>query len=107
TVRLEPVLAELFERDPRWLAPGGLDEIHDDEWIELKTDRGERLRLSAARLKPVVRVLIDLFEGMGDGQTLRVSRFDVGRLDALDTARWQFHGDDALRNLARRLRDGA
>jgi len=104
-VRLEPLLAELFRRDRRWLA-GSLDSIADDEAIELTTDVGERLRLRADRLKPVVRVLIDLFEGLGDG-AMRVSRFDAGRLEALsDTGRWQFHGDDSLRQLAQRLRGG-
>ncbi|MBW8830664.1 MAG: SWIM zinc finger family protein, partial [Burkholderiales bacterium] len=104
-VRLEPLLAELFRRDRRWLA-GNLDGIADDEAIELTTDVGERLRLRADRLKPVVRVLIDLFEGLGDS-ALRVSRLDAGRLEALsDTGRWQFHGDDSLRQLAQRLRGG-
>jgi SNF2 family DNA or RNA helicase len=51
-----------------------------------------------------VRVLIDLFEGLGDG-ALRVSRLDAGRFEALsDTGRWQFDGDDSLRQLAQRLR---
>ena len=107
TVQLAPLLRELFQRDGRWLTPGMLEQIGEEEWVELRTDRGERLRLSAARLKPVVRVLIDLFEGMGSGQgNLRVSRFDVGRLDALDKARWKFHGDAAFRELALALRDG-
>ncbi len=106
TVRLEPLLAELFQRDRRWLA-GGIDQIADDEAIELKTDRGERLRFRAERLKPVVRVLIDLFEGLGDG-SLRVSRLDAGRLEALnDTGRWQFHGDESVRQLAQRLKSGS
>ena len=105
TVRLEPLLAELFQRDSRWLR-GGLDSIADGEAIDLKTDRGERLRFRAERLKPLVRVLIDLFEGLG-GNPLRVSRYDAGRLEALnDTGRWQFHGDDSIRQLAQRLKSG-
>ncbi|GAA4028787.1 DEAD/DEAH box helicase [Actimicrobium antarcticum] len=106
-VRLEPLLAELFQRDQRWLKTG-LESIADDEAIELKTDRGERLRLRADRIKPVVRVLIDLFDGATPGASLRVSRLDAGRLDALnDTGRWQFHGDDSIRQLAQRLKSGA
>ncbi len=106
TVRLEPLLADLFQRDTRWLA-GGLDTIADDESIELRTELGERLRLRAERLKPVVRLLIDLFDNLGDGAPLRVSRFDAGRLEALsDTGRWQFHGDDSIRQLAQRLKEG-
>ncbi|CAE6868202.1 RNA polymerase-associated protein RapA [Paraburkholderia aspalathi] len=103
-VRLEPLLADLFRRDARWLS-GRLDAIADDEAIELTTDRNERLRLRADRLKPVVRVLIDLFDKVGDG--LRISQWDAARLDALDRAgRWQFHGDAAIRQLAQRLMAG-
>jgi superfamily II DNA or RNA helicase len=104
-VRLEPLLADLFRRDSRWLS-GGLDAIADDELVDLKTDRNERLRLRADRLKPVVRVLIDLFDSLGEGG-LRISQWDAARLDALDrTGRWQFHGDASIRQLAQRLMAG-
>ncbi|SAK48913.1 SNF2-related protein [Caballeronia arationis] len=102
-LRLEPLLADLFRRDRRWLT-GMLDSIADDEGVELRTDSGERLRLLASRLKPVVRVLIDLFSGMREGETLRIPALDAGRLAALDdTHRWQFRGDTAVIELARRL----
>jgi superfamily II DNA or RNA helicase len=103
-VRLEPLLAELFRRDPRWLT-GALEDIADDEAIELRSDGGERLRMRADRVKPVVRVLVDLFDNLGSG-SLRVSRFDAGRLEALsDTGRWLFHGEGSLHQLAQRLRN--
>ncbi len=105
TVRLEPLLLELFKRDPRW-RKGLLEGIDDDEAIELKTPEGERLRIRAERLKPVVRTLIDLFDTMQDGE-LRMGPLDTGRLDALNaTGRWEFHGDSAVRELAQRLREG-
>jgi hypothetical protein len=105
TVRLEALLPGLFSQDSRWLG-GGLDKIADEEAITIKTEHGSRLRFSAGRLKPVVRLLIDLFDGLGDG-ALRVSRLDAGRLEALnDTGRWQFHGDDSIRLLAQRLKGG-
>jgi superfamily II DNA or RNA helicase len=105
SVRLEPLLADLFQRDRRWLA-GAIDSIHDDEGIELKTDLGERLRVRASRIKPVVRVLIDLFDTLGT-HPLRVSEQDAGRLEALsDTGRWEFHGDLSIRELAQRLQEG-
>lgn len=101
TVRLEPLLADLFRRDARWLS-GKLEAIADDEAIDLKTDRNERLRLRADRLKPVVRVLIDLFASLDTG--MRISEWDAARLHALDqTGRWQFHGDASIRQLAQRL----
>lgn len=109
-VRLEPLLADLFRRDRRWLG-GALEAIADDEPIELKTEENKRLRLRADRLKPVVRVLVDLFDSLGgslaDGAPLRVPSVDAGRLQALsDTGRWQFRGDDSIRRLAERLQAG-
>jgi SNF2 family DNA or RNA helicase len=110
TVRLEPLLAGLFRRDRRWLG-GALETIADDEAIELTTDRAERLRLRAGRLKPVVRVLVDLFDGLGSWKgddTIRIPELDAGRLAALtDTGRWQFQGDASIRQLAERLHTGA
>ncbi|WP_159911443.1 DEAD/DEAH box helicase [Pantoea sp. 18069] len=104
-VRLEPLLAQLFQRDARWLS-GRLDAIADDEAIDLITDRKERVRLRADRLKEVVRVLIDLFDTAGKGPA-RISSWDVARLHALDqTGRWQFHGDASVRQLAQRLMAG-
>ncbi|MGO4814923.1 SNF2-related protein [Cupriavidus sp. 2MCAB6] len=104
TVRLEPLLADLFRRDSRWLS-GKLDTIAADEAIDLKTDRNERLRLRADRLKPVVRVLIDLFDSLGTG--MRIFEWDAARLHALDqTGRWQFHGNASIRQLAQRLMAG-
>ncbi|MFM0281747.1 DEAD/DEAH box helicase [Paraburkholderia sediminicola] len=109
-VRLEPLLADLFRRDRRWLG-GALEAIADDEPIELKTEENKRLRLRADRLKPVVRVLVDLFDALGgslaDGAPLRVPSVDAGRLEALNsTGRWQFQGDDSIRQLAQRLQAG-
>ncbi len=105
SVRLEPLLADLFLRDRRWLA-GAIDSIDDNEGIELRTEAGERLRIRADRIKPVVRVLIDLFDTLGSGP-MRVSEQDAGRLQALtDTGRWEFHGDASIRALAERLQDG-
>lgn len=109
-VRLEPLLADLFRRDRRWLG-GSLEAIADDEPIELKTEENKRLRLRADRLKPVVRVLVDLFDALGgtlaEGAPLRVPSVDAGRLEALNsTGRWQFQGDDSIRQLAQRLQAG-
>ena len=106
SVRLEPLLGDLFRRDPRWLS-GELERIGDEESIELQTDRGERLRLRGARLKPLVRVLIDLFDGVSGDGPLRIGRWDAVRLGALDDlGRWQFHGAESIRALAQRLSTG-
>jgi SNF2 family DNA or RNA helicase len=100
-VRLEPLLASLFARDGRWLS-GQLESIADDEAVELRSQRNERLRLPAGRLKPVVRVLVDLLEHVGSG--MQIPEWDAARLAALDdTGRWQFHGNESVRQLAQSL----
>jgi superfamily II DNA or RNA helicase len=114
TLRLDPLLADLFRRDRRWLG-GLIDSIPDGEDIELRTLTGERLKLTADRLKPLVRVLIDLFERLpyassasDSSEPLRLPLLDAGRLAALnDTLRWEFHGDASVCDLARRLKEGA
>ena len=106
-VRLEPLLADLFRRDSRWLS-GSLESIGDAEAIDLNTDRSERLRLRAGRLKPLVRILIDLFDAPAGGGALRLNSWDAARLGALDgVARWQFEGAEAIRALGQRLAAGA
>ena len=104
-VRLEPLLLELFRRDARW-RKGMLESIGDEELIELKGAQVGRLRIRAARLKPVVGTLLDLFDTLADGE-LRLPPEDTGRLDALSgSGRWEFHGDGSVLELARRLRAG-
>ena len=101
-IRLEPLLAALFKRDSRWLS-GSLEAIEDTEVIELRTDRNERVQLLSTRLKPVVRVLIDLFDSLGTSE-VRVSKWDIGRLaDLGNIGRWEFPGEGSIKELAQRL----
>ncbi|WP_346779257.1 DEAD/DEAH box helicase [Burkholderia sp. Ac-20365] len=102
TVRLEPLLVALFRRDPRWITDSR-DRIADNETVELVTDLNERLHIRAERLKPVMRVLVDLFDFVTE-RKLRLSKLDAARFDALDkSGRWQFHGEASVRELAKRL----
>ncbi|EKS73417.1 SNF2-like protein [Burkholderia sp. SJ98] len=108
-VRLEPLLAELFARDRRWLN-GAIDAIDDAHAVEFRTHEGRRFALRAARIKPLVRALIDLFdraEPKADA-SLRLQALEAGRLAAADeTLRWQFDGDASVIELAKRLRNVA
>jgi superfamily II DNA or RNA helicase len=100
---LAPLLSDLFKRDPRWLDALALADIADEESIDLITEDELRIRVTAERLKPLARVLIDLFDNYRDGP-LRLSRLDAPRLAALqDRTRWQFHGSDSVSALAERL----
>ncbi|WP_313950136.1 DEAD/DEAH box helicase [Accumulibacter sp.] len=102
---LAPLLAALFRRDGRWLDPGQLAQIDDDEMVELVTPTSQRVRAPAWRLKPLAATLIDLFDGFPGGNTLRLSRFDAPRLAELnDVSRWQFSGQQDVFALADQLR---
>lgn len=113
-VRLEPLLAELFARDRRWLN-GSIDTIDDRHAVEFRTQTGRRFELRAARIKPLVHDLLDLFDRTGSGAAapLRLSALEAGRLSATklagtnDTQRWQFDGDASLVELAQRLGNAA
>ena len=98
---LAPLLSALFHRDSRWLA--GLDAILDDEPIELITPGGERMRVPAARIKPLARTLIDLFDHRLDGEALQVSKLDALRLEALVDPQWTVRGFERVRGAIARL----
>ncbi len=102
---LAPLLATLFQREPRWLDASSLAHIDDHAWVAVDGPDGRRIRLPAGRLKPVARTLLDLFDGtIGSQGVLRVPRLDAPRLaDLADPARWQFKGMEAVRALADRL----
>ncbi|MCX7192814.1 MAG: helicase, partial [Proteobacteria bacterium] len=98
---LAPLLHELFKVDPRWLDAILLDRMKDDEAIELQLPEGGRVNVPAERIKPLARTLIELFDGKTPGDEIRLSRYDVARIDALaGMERWQFKGVDAVASLA-------
>ncbi|MEM6052622.1 DEAD/DEAH box helicase [Erwinia sp. P7711] len=100
-VRMQPLLAGLFQKDRRWFS-GNLNQIPDEEVIELRSDRNERLHISAGVMKPLVGNLVDLF-AKGMSTPLRIAPYEAGRLTALhDTGRWQFHGESSVYQLAER-----
>ncbi|MGG6343554.1 DEAD/DEAH box helicase [Stenotrophomonas indicatrix] len=103
SIALAPLLQGVLQSDPRWLR-GQLDAIGDDENVLLTTAGNERLALRAARLKPVIALLADLF---GDrGQPLRLQAHDRGRLLALqDAAQLRLHSSNDTRARVQRLLD--
>jgi superfamily II DNA or RNA helicase len=99
---LAPLLATLFQRDPRWLDAVKLARIEGAEKIELLTPDGNRVRVLAERLKPLARTLIDMFDGLPNGK-LRLSRFDAPRLEMLTEAHWNTQGLEAVQKAAHKL----
>ena len=108
-MRLEPLLAELFRPRPA-LAGGALEASPMTKPIELRTrSRTSGCALRADRIKPVVRVLIDLFDTGGSTPMRRCAcpRSKPAAAEALnDTGRWQFRGDESIGELAQRLQAG-
>ncbi len=103
---LAPMLHELFKTDPRWLDAILLDRMKDNEAIELQLPEGGTVRVPAERVKPLARTLIELFDGRAGSEEIRLSRYDVARIDALaGMERWQFKGVDAVASLADKLKN--
>lgn len=92
-VDLAPLLRELFRQDPRWLDPAALATIDDGDTVVVVSADGDRIALPVARIKPLARTLIDLFDRPGD---LRLPALDAGRLaDALE-GEWRAEGMDTV-----------
>lgn len=105
-VPLAPMLHELFKTDARWLDAILLEQMKDNEAIALELPEGGTVRVPAQRLKPLARTLIELFDTRAGAEEIRLSRFDVARIDALaGMERWQFKGMDAVASLAGKLKD--
>ena len=104
-IALPPLLYDLFNNDARWLDAAWLHKLADTAPVILVTRDGIRLRLAAARIKPLALTLIDLFDRPpGDGP-LRFSRLDAPRLARLaESQRW--NGLEAVQKLASELLHG-
>lgn len=102
---LAPLIHDLFRQDPRWTHQDKIEQIPNEEPVILLTTHGDRLIVPAQRLKPLARMLVDLFDAP-PSDLLRFSRFDAPRLVELaDMSRWEFKGMEALSELARKLQN--
>ncbi len=116
TVDLAPMLADLLQRDPRWLNAADLAAIADDATIRLRAPGGRRIDAPAAPLKAIVGALVDLLTDPGrrqrkDGDSLRLGAWEARRLEVLRSALdagcasgWQLQGDAGLAVLAEQLK---
>ena len=98
-VDLVPLLAQLLERIDR------VEDLPDDRPLLVEVEEAQWLELPAARVKPLLATLFDLFGRAAPGdRALRLSRLDAVRLQGLDEG-VVWRGGEALRELARRLSD--
>lgn len=105
-VALAPLLHELFKVDARWLDALQVELMPDNEAVTLQLPNGAQVNVPAVRIKPLARTLLELFDGGMRGEGIRLSRYDVTRIQQLsDMERWQFKGADALIALAEKLKN--
>ena len=104
-VSLAPILHDIFTRDFRWLHQEEIEKISDTEMILMRCEEGN-IRVPAGRLKPLALNLIELFDT--DSKTIRMSKMDAGRINALaDMSGWQFTGDASIMAMAKKLMNSA
>jgi len=117
---LTPLLADLLQRDARWLDARKIAAIDDHALVRLRAPGGKRIDALAAPLKAIVGSMLELLTDPRRKEgPLRLSSWDAYRLDAmrlrlrlLDTQQqragehgsWQLRGEAGLRDLAQRLR---
>ena len=104
TRSLLPLLEEWIDHyaDPERLAM--LDELPDDRDIPLRLDEHNLLFMPAERLKRVLRLLVELFDGAPPtDRTPRLAAARAGLLGHQFSRHWQFEAPDRLERLAERL----
>jgi superfamily II DNA or RNA helicase len=117
-IDLVPMLANLLQRDARWLSVKQVAEIDDLATIQLRAPGGRRITALAAPLKAIITNMLELLtdERRPPGP-LKLSSWEAHRLDALrlslldsqamragSNGSWQLQGDLGLRQLATRLK---
>ncbi|MGH8806937.1 MAG: DEAD/DEAH box helicase [Noviherbaspirillum sp.] len=116
---LVPLLANLLQRDARWLDVKQIAAIDDKALVRLRAPGGKRIDALAAPIKAIVAGMLDLLTDPRRNEgPLRLSSWDAQRFDVmcqslLDTQReragahgaWQLQGDAGLRALAQRLKN--
>jgi len=117
-VDVVPLLANLLQRDARWLDASQIAAIDDNALIRLRAPGGKRIDALAAPIKAIVIGMLDLLTDPRRNEgPLPLSSWDAQRFDAmcaslLETQReragahgaWQLQGEAGLRQLAQRLK---
>ena len=93
-IPLLPLISQLLEN----YQPGELPET-----LYLDAGEGHLVAVAGSRIEPIIETLIDLFDHDQAGEALQLSRLDATSL--LDLGETRLHGAEALRRLARRMRD--
>ncbi|NOY62079.1 MAG: DEAD/DEAH box helicase family protein [Gammaproteobacteria bacterium] len=100
-VALLPLISQVLEN---------YDPEHLPEILTLHLGGSQYLNIASAQLKPIIDTLYELYDSdsLQDDGSLRMSRFDAGRLTELDeqgTNNLHWRGGEALRKLGQKLKD--
>lgn len=101
-VSLQPLLAHLLaDRHLReWLLA---EDGRETDTVNVRIDARRIVTLPAARLRTILRALIELHDPAVAGAKLRLARTDSARLLELADAGFEWRGSERLRTLAQRL----
>ena len=123
TLDLVPLLADLIQRDGRWLKAAELAAIDDDSLVLLRGPVGRRIEARAAPLKAIVAAMVDLLGAprqapgpitLAAAEALQVEALRAALAETMadsmteragSAGAWQLQGDAGLAALAQRLRD--
>ncbi|MBL4760237.1 MAG: DEAD/DEAH box helicase family protein [Mariprofundaceae bacterium] len=97
---LLPLIIQVLE----YYDPEDLPEV-----LPLNLGDGKYLKVLSEQIKPMLDILYELYDGetLSDQGSLKMSRFDVGRLTDLEQEQHylQWQGGEALRRIGRELKD--
>ena len=114
-----PLLANLLQRDARWLDARQVAAINDHELVRLRAPGGKRIDALAAPIKAIVSGMLDLLTDPRRNEgPLALSSWDAARFDAMCASlletqseragphgTWQLQGEAGLRALAQKLKN--
>ena len=106
-VSLIPILIALIEQNPSLLSSANIGTLADDHIFYPQLPDGRLLALPAARVRPILQVLIELYgtDRLIDGK-LRLPILDAARLLELEEAlKLRWFGGETVLELGRKLRD--
>ena len=106
-VSLIPILIALIEQNPSLLSSANIGTLSDDHVFYPQLPDGRLLALPAARVRPILQVLIELYgtDRLHDGK-LRLPILDAARLLELEESlKLRWFGGETVLELGRKLRD--
>lgn len=102
---LLPMLLDLFERDPAALSQERLDDPSPNASMVLRLPDGRFFQFPMTRARPMLGVLLDLFDGrtLNPRGNLSLSRFRT--LELIHAEGWRWLGPRELQEMAQRLKE--